>query len=195
MIEKDESHNQLLQQAKEGDDAALERLIEYFRPVLRGRAAQSLGHVQHRVDPSDVVQITWWSAFRAFPGFEGDIDAFAGWLCKINDRNVQDAIRDQNAEKRAIAREVSGSVGFPEELLRLTTPSQRLAKLELEEQLKRQIELLPMAQGEAIRLRYFRGLSIAQIVEHIGRSEAAVAGLLKRGLSQLRQVMSESEIR
>ncbi len=35
-------------------------------------------------------------------------------------------------------------------------------------------------------------LAGSEIVEHIGRSETAVAGLLKRGLSSLRKLMSQS---
>jgi len=49
--------------------------------------------------------MTWWSAFRGFPRFEGDIDSFVAWLRNIHDRNIKDAIRDQYAEKRAFGRE------------------------------------------------------------------------------------------
>ena len=151
---------------------------------------QTLAQVQGRMDPSDVIQMTWWSAFRAFPKFEGDIDAFVGWLCRIHDRNLQDVVRDQHAEKRAIRREVSGSAAFPEALLQATSPSQHLAKLEQQELLKRHVDSLPVTQREAVRLRYFEGMAIAEIVQKIGRSDTAVAGLLKRGLSKLRELMT-----
>jgi DNA-directed RNA polymerase specialized sigma24 family protein len=35
-------------------------------------------------------------------------------------------------------------------------------------------------------LQHWQGWSLADIAEHMGRTPAAVAGLLKRGLSQLR---------
>ena len=47
---------------------------------------------------------------------------------------------------------------------------------------------LPEVQREAIRLRYLEGRTLQQIAESIGRSEMAVAGLLKRGLRSLRDL-------
>lgn len=43
-----------------------------------------------------------------------------------------------------------------------------------------------------MRRIYYDGLPIAVIVERMGRSETAVAGLLKRGLSGLRDLLRES---
>ncbi len=51
------------------------------------------------------------------------------------------------------------------------------------------LALLPVAQKEALQFRFYEGLSVAEIVDKMGRSETAVAGLLKRGLSALRAMM------
>jgi len=51
------------------------------------------------------------------------------------------------------------------------------------------LALLPVAQRESLQLRFYEGLSVAEIVDKMGRSETAVAGLLKRGLSALRAMM------
>ncbi len=53
------------------------------------------------------------------------------------------------------------------------------------------LALLPAAQKEALRLRFYENLSVADIVEQMGRSETAIAGLLKRGLSSLRTMMQD----
>ncbi len=110
-----EQHQQcLLKAAQHGDDDALAELIENFRPLLRADSKRTLVEIQGRIDASDVDQLTWWSAFRAFPRFTGDVDAFVGWLRNIHEGNLRDAMRDQHAEKRAIGREVapSGSSTF-----------------------------------------------------------------------------------
>ncbi|MEZ6132874.1 MAG: hypothetical protein R3C59_29750 [Planctomycetaceae bacterium] len=70
MIPIDDDRNRLLAAARGGDDDALGELIEHFRPMLRAEAARSLREVQGRIDASDVVQMTWWSAFRGFPRFQ-----------------------------------------------------------------------------------------------------------------------------
>ena len=45
---------------------------------------------------------------------------------------------------------------------------------------------LPEANREAVVLRYYEGLSLDEISARLGRTPAAIAGLLKRGLKQLR---------
>ena len=45
---------------------------------------------------------------------------------------------------------------------------------------------LPEAQREALVLHYWQGCSLAEIGESLNRSTDSVAGLLKRGLKQLR---------
>ena len=45
------------------------------------------------------------------------------------------------------------------------------------------------AQREALVLQHWEGWSLAQIGDHLGRTPAAVAGLIKRGLKQLRQTL------
>ena len=52
---------------------------------------------------------------------------------------------------------------------------------------------LPEAQREALVLQHWHGWSLAQIGQHLGRSPAAVAGLLHRGLRQLRQELHSGE--
>ena len=52
---------------------------------------------------------------------------------------------------------------------------------------------LPEAQREALTRRYLQSWSLDDIGRHLGRSPAAVAGLIKRGLKQLRLLLHESE--
>jgi RNA polymerase sigma-70 factor (ECF subfamily) len=193
MKSTNEDRDRLLAAARGGDDDALGELIENFRPMLRADAMQTLTEVQGRVDASDIVQLTWWSAFRAFPKFEGDVDAFVGWLRNIHDRNLRDAVRDQRAAKRAIRLEVSPSAALPGAAGRITSPSQKLVRIEQQQHMEACLALLPAAQKEALRLRYYDELPIADIVERMARSETAVAGLLKRGLSALRELMGKEQ--
>ena len=188
---RNERQKILLNAARCGDDDALGELIGEFQPMLRSKAEQSLANLRHRIGGSDIVQMTWWSAFRAFPRFEGDVDAFVGWLRNIHERNIKDAVRDQHAEKRAIGLEESSAGGVPDAHERLTSASQMAIRREQQEQVETCLMLLPTAQREAIRLRYYDGNSVAEIVQRMGRSETAVAGLLKRGLSTLRNLMGE----
>jgi DNA-directed RNA polymerase specialized sigma24 family protein len=52
---------------------------------------------------------------------------------------------------------------------------------------------LPDGQREAVLLRHFHGWSLADIARHLGRSAPAVAGLLHRGLTELRGRLGTTE--
>jgi RNA polymerase sigma-70 factor (ECF subfamily) len=55
------------------------------------------------------------------------------------------------------------------------------------------LDRLPEAQREALTLHYLQGWPLGDIGRHLGRSRAAVAGLIKRGLKQLRLLLHDSE--
>ena len=57
---------------------------------------------------------------------------------------------------------------------------------ELAVRIAKEVERLPDDQREAVRLRHLEGWSLAQLAQHFGRGESAVAGLIKRGLRALR---------
>jgi RNA polymerase sigma-70 factor (ECF subfamily) len=46
---------------------------------------------------------------------------------------------------------------------------------------------LPDDQREAVRLRHLEGWALADIAQHLGRTPAATAGLIKRGMQALRR--------
>ena len=57
-------------------------------------------------------------------------------------------------------------------------------------QLSHAMAQLPDDQRTALELRHLRGMTVAQISQEIGRSEAAVGGLLRRGLKTLRELLA-----
>ena len=50
---------------------------------------------------------------------------------------------------------------------------------------------LPEANRQALVLRHLQGLSLARISAELSRTPAAVAGLIKRGLIELRSVLAD----
>ena len=74
-----------------------------------------------------------------------------------------------------------------------SSPSEKAEQNEETLRLAQAIEQLPQAQREALTLQHWHGFSLAEIGERLERSPEAVAGLLKRGLKQLRLLMHEGE--
>ena len=72
-----------------------------------------------------------------------------------------------------------------------SSPSQQARRHEQAVHLADALAKLPEAQREALVLQNWHGWSLAEIGEHMDRSPAAVAGLIKRGLGQLRGLLEE----
>jgi len=49
---------------------------------------------------------------------------------------------------------------------------------------------LPEAQREAVVLHHLQGLPLAEVARQLGKTPAAVAGLLHRGLKRLRELLA-----
>jgi RNA polymerase sigma-70 factor (ECF subfamily) len=176
---------------------------ERFREYLRLLARVQLGpRLQGKLDASDLVQQTLLEAFQKREQFQGTTDAErAGWLRGILAHNLADALRAFAQEKRDLSRERSLEESLRASSARLerwlvagdTPPGERVERQERAVRLANALAGLPEAQREALVLQYWHGLTLAQIGEQLGRSPAAVAGLLKRGLKKLRHELQEEE--
>jgi RNA polymerase sigma-70 factor (ECF subfamily) len=177
--------------------------LERFRAYLRLLARLQLDpRLQGKLDPSDLVQQTLLQALQALDRFQKRSDAeLAGWLRQILAHNMANAARDLNRAKRAVAREFSLEGALEQSSARLeawliaqqSSPSQEAQRKEQVLRLAEALASLPEAQCEALSRRYLQSWSLDDIGRHLGRSPAAVAGLIKRGLKQLRLLLRESE--
>jgi RNA polymerase sigma-70 factor (ECF subfamily) len=175
-----------------------------YRGYLRALAAAGLNSDLHpKVDPSDVVQQTLLNAVGAIDEFRGTTEAeLLAWLRKILARNLGHAVRHFSRERRDIAREqtihavIDASSFRMEAMLAAASaaPDNQVHHAEQVVALCEAIEHLPESQREAIDLHHLQGHPISQVAEQMGRSTAAVAGLLKRGLKTLRQRLDHPEL-
>jgi RNA polymerase sigma-70 factor (ECF subfamily) len=178
------------------DDRPLEGYRDYLLLLARARLG---GRLRLKLDPSDVVQQTLLEAHRDRDQFRGG--DLAAWLRQVLARNIANAGRDLNRARRDPARERSLQAALDESSARLeaflaaddSSPSLRARRNEQMLLLARALAALPDDQREAVALRHLHGLSLAQISDELGRTPAAVAGLLHRGLDRLRSLMPTSE--
>ena len=194
--------NALLGKARQGDREALGRLLEAQREALHRLAERQLnGRIAVRVDASDIIQQTFLEAHRGFRQFAGqDARELTAWLQRILDHKVAGAIRDHALlQKRDVRRDRSlddsaGGAGLLKQQLDagLSTPSQKAIRGEEARRLSEALTLLPDDQREAVRLRHLEGWALADIARHLGRTPAATAGLIKRGMQALRRQLHKS---
>jgi RNA polymerase sigma-70 factor (ECF subfamily) len=194
--------DELLEQARRGDGEALGQLLEAQRAALHRLAERQLnGRIAVRVNASDLIQQIFLEAYRSFPQFAGkDARELLAWLQGILDHKAAGAIRDHALlQKRDVRRERSiddsqGEAPLKQELAGgLSTPSQKAIRQEEVQRLHEALTALPDDQREAVRLRHLEGWALADIARHLGRTPAATAGLIKRGMQVLRRQLHRGE--
>src|SRR5436190_5332366 len=173
--------------------------LDQYRGYLRALAQIELGRrLQSKVDPSDIVQQSLLEAHQDLAALKGRTEAeLVAWLRVILTRNLLNTARDFGAQKPDIRRERSLAQQVEDSSVRLdrflasneSSPSHKVVRREDAERLATALAALPEDQRSAVILKHFHDWPLADIAEQMDRSTLAVAGLLKRGLKKLRQIM------
>jgi RNA polymerase sigma-70 factor (ECF subfamily) len=179
----------LLRQSREGDPAALGRLLDRFRHRLEQMATQKLrSFVRPKFGVSDLVQDTLHEAFRKFETFQGMSDAeFRQWLTKILLSRYRDAMRRFASNKRNVAKEVHFSAAIPSGVIvdQATTPATAAEHAETLELLGFAISALPKKYRTAIELRLNERLTFAEVGRRMGCSADAARMIWGRAIKEL----------
>ena len=164
-------------------------------------ARQQLNPVlQGKVDLEDIVNRTLHEAQQGFDGFNGyDETGLHKWLRRILANNMIDEVRRvgrwASCENVSLERNLEqSSVGLCNLLAASqTSPSGAVSR---EEELFRRAAILneallqlPENQRFAVEAYYLRGLTQAEVADEIDTTRPAVAGLLRRGLDKLRELL------
>lgn len=182
------------------DDGANGQFARH-RELLRLLVRIQLGpRYRGQIDPSDVVQETLLKAHERREQFRGSTPAeYEAWLRQILTTTLADAYRRLGRQPANL-----------EDVLRATLDqsSARLKSLldrggeAADEQAQRRerlarldeaLERLPPEWREVVELRHLHGQSVPEVAATIGRSTASAAGLLRRGMKRLRELMNEAD--
>jgi RNA polymerase sigma-70 factor, ECF subfamily len=172
----------------------LERFRAYLVLLARLEVAPRL---RDKVDLSGVVQQTLLEAHQGlidYPGAPKTEAEVTGWLRSILSHNLADVLRKLMARKRDVRREWSLEKALDQSSSRLeqwltvdqSSPSQRAIRQEEILRMAASLATLPESQRRAIELHHLQGWPLADIAAELSTTKAAVAGLLHRGLKNLR---------
>jgi RNA polymerase sigma-70 factor, ECF subfamily len=179
--------------------AELDGYRQYLLMLANARLDPAM---RQHVDLSGIVQESLLHACQAWPRFRGQSTASRlKWLRQILANVLADALRAARCGKRDITCQQSLEEGLTQSSAGLgqwlaaprNSPSAAICREERAVRVATALGQLPPAQREALLLHYWHGWSLSSIGEHLQRSPSAVAGLLKRGLQEMRVLLSGME--
>jgi RNA polymerase sigma-70 factor (ECF subfamily) len=180
----------------------LQQDVEAFPPkvreYLRMLAELQLGNgLRGKIDASDLVQQTLLQAHQAREQFRGGTEAeHAAWLRQILSNVLVDAARRFGGPRRDVERELmlDASSRFEAALAAsITSPSDQAVRHEDLQRLALALAELPDDQRRVVHRHHLEGTPVTVLAAEFGRSEASVAGLLRRGLKRLRELLTQPE--
>jgi RNA polymerase sigma factor (sigma-70 family) len=185
-MSKEDAHDlaSLLAAARDGDRAALERLVGQLRAFCKVLARSWLGHdLSLRQADSDVAQDAVLAIWKQFPAFRGQTAAeLIAWVRRIAHGSAVDWKRRHGLPTSHPAGEPPAPAPPP------------LEQVEHAEEVMRvfaALERMPARRRQVVELRLIDRLPHAKIAERLGASEAATRVLFFRALDQLRGLLEE----
>lgn len=159
-------------------EAALASLYEdYYDRVVR----YIFVRVGNQTEAEDLAGEVFLRALRSLWSFEGQREQMQAWLFKIAHNIVVDHFRKRSKQKVVPI----DAMEVPDRLNLEEAVENKLQMERLSEALK---QLTP-AQREVIGLRFFAGLSSAEVGEVLGKNSGAVRQMQHAGLETLRKLM------
>ena len=196
----------LLDQARQGDSAAVEHLLSQHRePVRRMIDLRLDPAIAARVDASDVVQDVLLEASRRLDGYLASPTLpFHLWLRHIAKDHLIDAHRRHRlAQRRGVDREqplvpaalagrssleLAGQLIDPER-----TPASAAIQQEMERRLHHAITALEEDDREVILMRHYEGLGNQEVAAALELTEAAASMRYLRAVRRLRAALLPPE--
>lgn len=173
------------------------RPLESYRTYLQTLARLQIGpDLQAKLDPADVVQQTLLTAHLARDQFRGTTDAEqTAWLRQILATTFAQELRRFRRGKRSVGFERSLNDALDDSSHRLeamiavegSSVSHKAIRHEELLRLAEALEALPAEQRHAVELKHLTGWRLDAISEQMGRTKQSVAGLLRRGMKELRE--------
>lgn len=161
-----------------GDEHAADQLVRRHAPAL-GRYLAAGG--ASRADLDDLVQDTFFRAFRGIDGWRGE-GSFRGWLFRIAGNLLKDRFR---AGKGRIFLEVE-----PHDIVDHADPASELLADEVGEQLSRGLKGLPRLQREVFLLRVQQGLDYTEIATALSTTPGAARVHYHHAVKRLKELLS-----
>ena len=168
-------------QAKKGDAAAFEQLVQTYQTSVYRLALRMCGNAH---DAEEVAQEAFVSAWKALPSFRGE-SKFSSWLYQLTTNAAIDFLRREKRHR--------GAAPLDEALALAAegTPQQAAEDAQLRETLQQALDTLSPEHRQIFLLRQMRQLSYEEIGRLLGLEVGTVKSRLSRAKKQLREILTQ----
>lgn len=160
-----------------GEEAALGELYDRWSSAVHAVAASIL---HDAADAEDVVEETFWQAWRQRDGYSPARGTISAWLLTIARSRALDRLRGRK-RRREEPLDVTGSA-----LQGRSNPARDAEAAERGRLLQECIAALPREQREAIHLAYWGGLSQSEIAQRTAQPIGTVKTRVRLAMQKLR---------
>lgn len=174
----------LIRRMVDADETALGALYDRWSRSLYSLVLHLLRDPD---EAEDVVEETFWQAWKKASAYEPSKGAVSTWLLTIGRRKALDRLR---ADKRRREDPIGSQGIFADLPSGEPDPSQDMEGAELCRHVHAALRGLPAEQREVLVLGYFRGLSQSEIADSTGQPLGTVKTRMRLAMQKLREPLS-----
>lgn len=168
----------LLQRMATGDESALGELYDRWRTVVYAVAVRIVGDER---DAEEVLEDTFWQAWRQAPRYDASRGTVGTWLATIARSRALDRARAQSRRLPTDPQFLSHADVEP-----AVDTRQAVELAEERRMIRIALAELPREQQQVLELAYFQGLSQSEIAERTGEPLGTIKTRMRLALRKLR---------
>lgn len=175
----------LVRRMAAGDESALGTLYDRWSPLLHSLALRVTGDAG---DAEEVVEETFWQAWRQAGRYEASRGGISTWLTMMARSRALDRVRARRRVRedgRDTLPETDGDPDRPVE-----SPLASAEHADLRRRVAEAVAQLPPEQRETVELAYFRGMSQTEIAAATGQPLGKVKTRARLALQKLRGALA-----
>ena len=175
----------LMRRIVEADETALGALYDRW---VRSLYSLVLHLLKDADEAEDVVEETFWQAWKKADSYEPSKGAVSTWLLTIGRRKALDRLRAKKRSREELTS--SDRAVFADLPSGDPDPSDDVERSELREKVRAALNELPDEQREVLELGYFSGMSQSEIAEATGEPLGTVKTRMRLAMQKLREPLS-----
>lgn len=177
---------ELLRRMAAGDESALGALYDRWAPLVHSVVLRVVGDAD---DAEELVEETFWQAWRQAGRYDARRGAISGWLVVMARSRALDRVRLRGWQRAGANTSMDGA-SIPEPVIDVAGPLDAAELDETRRIVRAALDRLPPEQRETVEMAYFRGMSQSEIAAATGQPLGTVKTRARLALQKLREALS-----